>query len=88
MVTLTALRYLTPDRSLPAYAWPGGYPMEYATEDGLSICPACANLAIDDYGDPVIAGDVYWEGPDYPCDDCGKPISSAYGPLIDTGDEE
>ena len=92
MATIAALRASTSDGSLPAYAWPGGYPLEYVTEDGLMICPACANVSGSHDGfvpsDPVIAGDVFWEGEDYPCEDCGKPISSAYGPLVDTGDED
>jgi hypothetical protein len=65
------------DGRLPAYAWPGGYPVEYLTRDGLVICPECANRA--DTSDPVAAGEVYWEGPTVACDDCGQPIASAYG---------
>ena len=71
------------DGRSPAYAWPGGYQMVYITRDGLNICPACAN---SDHGseDPVVAGDVYWEGPDLECEDtagdgCIGTIPSAYG---------
>ena len=28
---------------LPAYAWPGGYPIIYIAGDGGIFCPACAN---------------------------------------------
>ena len=73
MANLTALRESTSDETLPAYAWPGGYPMVYITENGLTICPKCANDA--DTSDPVVAGDVYWEGPDMTCEDgsqCGS----------------
>lgn len=59
----------------PAYAWPGGYPIIYYTKDGLVVCPKCANRDDDD----LIASDIYWEGPNMPCDDCGKKIESAYG---------
>jgi hypothetical protein len=31
------------DGQLPAYAFPGGYPMMYVTRGGDIICPACAN---------------------------------------------
>lgn len=72
------------DGNLPAYAWPGGYPIIYLTRDGLTLCPACANDA--DTSDPVVAGDVYWEGPALICDDAGETIESAYGDP-DAGDD-
>lgn len=87
MATLTALRDSTLDGKLPAYVWPGGYPMEYITRDGLVICPACANgdgpdaTFLDESLDPVVQGEVYWEGEPFPCDDCGKLIDSAYGEM-------
>ena len=81
MATLAQLRASTCDGTLPAYEWPGGYPMEYVTEDGLEVCPTCANTP--DTSDPVIAGEVYWEGPPFPCDDCGRLIESAYGEMMD-----
>ena len=68
---------LDPDGLLPHHAWPGGYPMYYFTQDGLTVCPKCANDP--DTSDPVIAGDVYWEGPPTVCDDKGEVILSAYG---------
>jgi hypothetical protein len=51
--------------------------MVYDTQDGLTVCPDCANEP--DTSDPVVSGDVYWEGPAMSCDDCGRPIESAYG---------
>lgn len=63
--------------ALPAYAWPGAYPMIYYTVGGLAVCPACANEA--DTSDPVADGETYDEGPTVPCDDCGKLIESSYG---------
>lgn len=63
---------------LPAFAFPGGYPIVYFTRDGLMVCPDCAN--IEDTSDPVVSYDIYWEGPTVPCDDCGRDvIESAYG---------
>jgi hypothetical protein len=70
---------------LPAYAWPGGYPITYLTRDGLEICPNCANQ--EETSDPVTDGDVYWEGPTITCDDCGREIESAYGDPADDTDE-
>ena len=73
MATLTTLRESTSDGTLPAYVWPGGYPMVYFTRDGLAVCPKCANEP--DTSDPVANGDVYWEGPALRCEDgsqCGS----------------
>jgi len=75
------------DGKLPAYAWPGGYPIIYYTEDGGELCPDCANGKNNSEADPthydpqwkLIAGDVYWEGPPIQCAHCNKDIESAYG---------
>ncbi len=78
MVTLAEWRASSPDGAeLPAYAWPGGYPVVYYTRDGLTVCARCANDP--DTSDPVTAGDIYWEGPTLACEDKGEPIESAYG---------
>ncbi len=71
---------------LPAYAWPGGYPIIYLTRDGLTICPACANRDVDSQ-EEVIAADVYYEGPTLTCEDCETAqIESAYGdPNVECG---
>lgn len=74
---LSELRDTTSDGTLPTYAWPGAYPMIYYTRDGLTICHRCANDP--NTSDPVVAGDVYWEGPTLFCEDKGEPIESAYG---------
>lgn len=68
----------TSDGKLPAFAWPGGYPIIYITRDGMTVCPDCANREIDD-AQAAIAYDVYWEGPAILCDDCNTEIESAYG---------
>jgi hypothetical protein len=31
------------DGKLPAYAWPGGYPIVYMARDNGILCPRCAN---------------------------------------------
>ena len=75
-----------PDGRLPSYAWPGGYPMFYYDRDGDEYCPDCANQ--DKADPPIVAGDVYWEGPDSICVGCGARIKSAYGdPDNPDGDE-
>ena len=63
---------------LPAYAWPGGYPIWYLTRDGMIICPDCANREIDD-AQAVTDYDINWEDDALYCEDCGKHIESAYG---------
>ena len=67
-----------------AYAWPGGYPIFYMTEDAGVLCPPCVGENIDDCCDPdnsqyhVAAHSANFENPTLFCDDCGKRIESAY----------
>ena len=77
MAKLSALRESSGTGELPAFAWPGAYPVIYLTRHGLVICPECANEP--DTSDPATSGDVNWEGAPMPCDDCGKMMESAYG---------
>ena len=85
----------TSNGELITYAWPGGYPVIYLTEDNAVLCPACANgkndseayLDIDGRGrnglkDPqweICASDVHWEGEPIQCEHCNGEIESAYG---------
>ena len=64
---------------LPAFAWPGGYPVIYITRDGDVICPDCANDDSVNQDQAPIAFDVFYEGSPQACADCGTPIESAYG---------
>jgi hypothetical protein len=34
-------------KPVDAYAWPGGYPLYYLTEDCAALCPECVNREID-----------------------------------------
>lgn len=71
-----------------AYAWPGGYPLYFITNDGaaLSFEAVKENLRLviesvaNDLRDGwrVVACDVNWEGFDLTCDHTGQPIPSAY----------
>lgn len=68
---------------LPAFAWPGGYPIYYLAKDNGVLCPKCANdfkpeRDTEEQLKPV-AWDVYWEGPVMQCEHCGVEIESAYG---------
>lgn len=66
--------YRMADGSLPAYSWPGMYPMYYATRDGLVVCAKCANRDDSD----LVGADANWENAHLYCDDCGTRIESAY----------
>lgn len=77
------------DELLPAFGWPGGYAMEYLTEDGSVLCAECAReyLKVNrgEWCDPprlyAESTDGY-EGNDSAdhlyCDDCGKEICRAW----------
>ena len=78
---------------LPAYAWPGGYPLFYIFTDGGVICPKCLNeniVEIDEanrekgqhfnsHGGWAVEGvDCNWEDDDLHCDHCHQQIEPAY----------
>lgn len=70
-------------RSWPAYAWPGGYPIYYVTEDAGLLCSDCANKNLkltlgDDPQWKIVAADINYE--DFlTCGNCSTIIESAYG---------
>lgn len=47
---------------LPAWAWPGGYPIAYYTNDGVTLCGKCANketmTRVDAIGEDRAS--IYW----------------------------
>jgi hypothetical protein len=71
-----------------AYAWPGGYPLYFITQDGAAICFDCAKKnarqifadirAKYNTGWQVVALDINYEDADLDCDNCNKHIESAY----------
>jgi hypothetical protein len=70
------------------YAWPGGYPLYFVTQDGgvLSFKAVEENRpevdsAIADDNDPqwrVVACETNWEDPELICDHTNERIESAY----------
>lgn len=70
------------------YAWPGGYPLFFVTQDGAALSFDAAqaefrNIVWDHLNDAStgwrIAGqDVNWEDSDLYCDHTGARIPSAY----------
>jgi hypothetical protein len=71
------------DGQLPAFAWPGGYPIIYIDKDGSTLCAKCATKSLDDPDEvpqfKPVACDVYYEGPIVQCEQCNVDIESAYG---------
>jgi len=68
---------------LPAYAWPGGYPLVYTGGQNEFLCAACAQRALDnpDGWDEWLPDDyfIHYEGPPIFCSECNAEIESAYG---------
>lgn len=77
----------TSDGKLPAYAWPGGYPIIYILADCECLCATCANGgngsdASEGNNDPqwdIIGAQVNWEGTALTCGHCMAILESAYG---------
>lgn len=75
---------LEPHEDLPAYAWPGGYPIYYVTVMGSVLCPECANSEEAKEADPhdndwrIETAATNWEDPNLYCDNCSERIESAY----------
>lgn len=68
------------------YAWPGGYRIHAATDDGGCLCSNCCkseaeSISESDPGDGwhVVATFVHWEGEPLTCDHCGTAYPSEYG---------
>ena len=68
---------------LPAFAWPGGYPLYYLTKDNCVLCAMCATASLNDDipSFRACAYGVHWEGEAMHCEDCNAEIESAYGPV-------
>jgi DNA-directed RNA polymerase subunit RPC12/RpoP len=60
-----------------AYAWPGGYPVFYLTEQNNLICAKCAKKS-DFESDLVASSGINYEDTDMACNDCGSKIDAAY----------
>jgi hypothetical protein len=69
--------------NLPAFVWPGGYPILYLDGENSTLCAECATKSLNDPDEigkfKPVAFDVYYEGPVTNCDQCGAEIESAYG---------
>ena len=76
-MTIAELRSLN-DGKLPAYAWPGGYPILYLDKENSTLCPDCAQEPDGVFGD-VVAWFIHYEGSPEQCEECGKMTDSVYG---------
>lgn len=71
-----------------AYAWPGGYPLYFITQDGAALSFATAKARVEeitesitgnhDDGWLVVEYTVNWEDDALVCDHTGEIIESAY----------
>lgn len=74
--------------SLPAFAWPGGYPIRYLAYHEttprivLELCPACAAYlaSVGELTDTPTP-EIVWEGESGFCDECACDLPTAYGPV-------
>lgn len=71
------------------YAWPGGYPTYFITDDGAALSHRAARenfrLILSEMQHPgtcpgwgIVAHAVNWEDSELYCDHTGEPIPSAY----------
>lgn len=71
-------------RRWTSWAWPGGYPIFHITKDNGILCPKCANKNLqltlgDDPQWQIVHSEINYEDTSLYCDNCSKPIESAYG---------
>lgn len=63
--------------TLPSYAWPGGYPIFYVTDQGTILCPEHANVEHEYNDELIVAADINYEDDSLYCEH-GERIESAY----------
>lgn len=70
----------------PSFAFPGGYPILYVTDDAETLCARCVNdlsnpihFTGDKDGWRVDGATIHYEGADEHCAHCNAVIESAYG---------
>lgn len=79
---------------LPQYTPFGGYPIAYYAGKACDfLCAKCATEAKHKAHDPEVSAwereavltpllcDVHWEGEALVCEECGREVESAYGPV-------
>jgi hypothetical protein len=71
------------------YAWPGGYPLFFLTQDGAALSFEAVKQELEEVQDSiececndgwrVVAVGINWEDENLLCDHTGEKIQSAYG---------
>jgi hypothetical protein len=82
-------RHYDPDgdvKPLDEFAWPGGYPIAYYSEDGDTFCGRHA-WAVIVREDVAMSRDIFYEGPAEWCAEGSHEIPSAYGDPEDPDDD-
>lgn len=74
---MTTLEACQEQDTLPAYAWPGGYPLFYIDAENNVLCAKCAREN-DEYSAELTGADVNWEDSTLYCEHCSERIESAY----------
>ena len=69
---------------LPAFSWPGGYPLLYIDKDNAVLCADCAHQEEEN----IEAIDIHHEGPSEFCVECNAEIESAYGDPFSDDEKE
>ena len=75
---------ITASGDVVRYAWPGGYPVFYVTNDSEVLCPQCVRENFNQCCDPddhewfVTGHDTNWENPHLHCTHCNGRIEAAY----------
>lgn len=69
------------DGTLPAFTWPGFYPLIYLDSSDCVYCADCATINASDIesGWRITRYAAYYEGQTLQCEQCNKDIESAYG---------
>ncbi len=75
---IKAKLHIAEGEDFPAFAWPGGYPLFYLTNNNDVLCPECAN-GTEEFDEEIIEVVPNFEDENVYCDHCSRHIESAYG---------
>ena len=71
---------------LPAFGFPGGYPIYYVDDSQMFLCAKCAN-ADKDSRHVIVDYAINWSDSSLLCEECNNPIESAYDDPFDNKSE-
>lgn len=79
--------YLLESGGVQSYAWPGGYPIYFVTQDNAALCSLCVTqnrkLINEAYANRdaqwnVVSSSVNYEDESLYCENCNAKIEAAY----------